>query len=240
MLKMISDSLLTIAYPQECKVCGNSVENARYGIACYECWTQTKLFSGDETLCFKCGKLQSLKPSPSKTFCWECDDHYYDRARAVGAYELALSTSILHLKREPFIAKHLREIFIESFSRSSFQDAGRIIPIPLSKRRLFERGYNQAGILAKLLSDETGIILDEGSFIRTKHAKIHRAGMDRKGRKLSVDRSFEVSRKKFIKDEIILLVDDVLTSGATVSTCAKVLKKNGARKVYVFTAARAI
>ncbi len=240
MLKTISDSLLTIAYPQECNVCGNSVENTRYGIACCECWTQTKLFSGEETLCFKCGRLQSLKPALSKTYCWECDDHDYDRARAAGVYEIALSCSILHLKREPFIAKHLEDIFIESFSRSSFHDADRIIPVPLSKHRFLERGYNQASLLAKLLSNETGIKLDEGSFVRTKHAKIHRAGMDRKGRELSVERSFEVSRKKFIKDETILLVDDVLTSGATVSICAKILKRNGARKVYVFTAARAV
>ncbi|MEZ5345505.1 MAG: ComF family protein [Pyrinomonadaceae bacterium] len=238
MLKTVSDSLLSIVYPQECHVCGNSVENSRFGVACSDCWSQTKLFSGGESICFKCGKLQSLKTAEEETFCRECDDHYYDSARAAGVYEGALAGSILHLKREPYISSHLRGIVEESFFRSSFLNADRIIPVPLSKRRLFERGYNQAGLLAKILSDKTGIVLDQASFIRTKHAAVHRAGMDRRGRELSVERSFDVSRKAFIKDKTILLIDDVLTSGATASICAKTLKRYGARKVFVFTAAR--
>ena len=64
--------------------------------------------------------------------------------------------------------------------------------------------------------------------------------MDKKGRALSVEKAFEIKRENFIKGEKILLVDDVFTSGASASMCAKVLKKKGADKVYVFTIARTV
>ena len=73
---------------------------------------------------------------------------------------------------------------------------------------------------------------------RTIHTPMHRAGMDAKGRALTVEKAFAVTRPKLIAGKNILLVDDVLTSGATISACAKILKKNGARKVFVLTVAR--
>ncbi len=101
-----------------------------------------------------------------------------------------------------------------------------------------ERGFNQASVLANILAKETKIELDEKSLVRIKHTPIHRAGMDQKGREMSVEKAFEVKREKMVKGKNILLVDDVFTSGATTSMCAKILKKKGADKVFVFTIAR--
>ncbi|NNE97478.1 MAG: ComF family protein [Pyrinomonadaceae bacterium] len=109
----------------------------------------------------------------------------------------------------------------------------------MSKKRLLARGFNQAELLAEIVSKHLQVQIDTRSLIRSKHAKVHRAGMDRRGRELSVKRSFEVKRVNKIKGKNILLIDDVLTSGATVSSCASVLKKSGAENVYVLTAARA-
>jgi len=69
---------------------------------------------------------------------------------------------------------------------------------------------------------------------------MHRVGMDGKARAVSVENVFEVKRPKFIENKKILLIDDVFTSGATASSCAKVLKKSGADKVYVFTLAKTL
>jgi ComF family protein len=238
MIRKIRDSLLTLAYPQACQICEQTVEAAADGIVCRECWTKTRIFRGDETVCQKCGRFLSDKPARFETFCHLCDGHFYDAARAAGKYEKGLSASILNLKREPFIPATLRKLFIGSFYRTSFQNAARIIPVPLSARRQFERGFNQASILARVLARETGIAADERSLVRTKHADIHRAGMDRKGREMSVAKAFEVRRGNLIEGETILLIDDVFTSGATASVCAKVLKEKGADRVYVFTLAR--
>jgi ComF family protein len=239
MLTKVLDSLLTVLYPQGCQNCGGSVEHFEYGAACQACWQKTRIFSGTETVCYKCSKFLSEKETDFQTFCHECDAHFYEQARAAGLYENALQTSVLNLKREPFVCKNLRKVFIAAFEKSEFQTADLIVPIPLSKKRLLERGFNQAAVLAKILSKETKIKLDEQSFIRKIHTPIHRAGMDTKARELTVKNAFEVTRPKLIKDRKILLVDDVFTSGATVSACAKVLKKAGAEKVYVLTLARA-
>jgi len=240
MLSKIYDSLLTLAYPQACQICQNSVENSSDGVACRACWEKTRIFSGQETLCHKCGAFLQGKPSDFKTFCHRCDEHFYDLASAVGVYEHARSASVLHLKREPFAAKHLRKLFVSRLENSTFQDATKIVPVPLSKKRLLERGFNQAIVLAKILSAQTGTTLDEQSLTRIIHTPMHRAAMDGKARETSVKDAFEVKRPKFIEDETILLIDDVFTSGATVSSCAKALKEKGASKVYILTLARAL
>ncbi len=240
MFYKIYDSLLTLAYPQACRICNSSVENSADGVACKFCWEKTLIFSGAETLCGKCGRFLHPKPSNFKTFCHLCDEQFYDFVLAVGGYEHALAASVLNLKREPFVAKRLKNLFIKRFQNSAFQDISLIIPVPLSKRRFFERGFNQAAVLAKILAKATDIKLDEQSLIRKIHTPMHRAAMDNKAREMSVKNAFEVKRPHLIKDEKILLIDDVFTSGATVSNCAKILKEFGAEKVCVFTLSKTL
>lgn len=239
MLSKIFDSISTLAYPQACQICANSVENLADGVACSSCWKKTNIFDGNQTLCHKCSAFLQDKFFHSETFCHQCDEHFYDRAIAVGLYEHALSASVLNLKREPFVSKRLQKLFISAFENSGFQDTTLIMPVPLSKKRRIERGFNQAEVIAAILTKQTRIKVDDKSLTRKIHTPVHRAGMDRKGRELSVKNAFEVKRKNLIKGDNILLVDDVFTSGATASNCAKMLKKSGADKVYVLTLARA-
>lgn len=240
MLQKIYDSLLTLAYPQICHSCSNSVENSADGVVCRKCWQKTKIFSGNETLCAKCSAFLQEKPANFQTFCHQCDEHFYDAAIAVGLYENALAASVLHLKREPFVAKTLKNLFISAFENSLFQDATVIIPVPLSKKRLLERGFNQAEILAGILAKEFNLKTDKQSLARKIHTPMHRAAMDRRARELTVENAFEITRPNLVKNEKVLLIDDVFTSGATTSFCAKALKKKGADKVYVLTIARAL
>jgi len=239
MFRKIYDSLLTVVYPQACQICENSVENSSDGTICRDCWNVTRIFTGKEILCAKCGAYLMESETPVETFCHRCDEHFYDAARAVGTYENALAASIVHLKREPFVSKNLRKLFISAFYKSNFQDIDLIVPVPLSKKRLLERGFNQAAILAEILGKETNLKVDEKSLARRIHTPMHRAAMDKKAREMTVKNAFEVTRPQFIKNKTILLVDDVFTSGATVSNCAEVLKQKGAGKVYVLTVARA-
>ena len=239
MISRIFDSLLTVAYPQICESCGiRSVERFTDGAACGRCWERTRIFSGAETLCAKCGAFLRGKESDFETFCRRCDEHFYDAARAVGIYEFALAAAVLHLKREPFAAARCRRIFAARFENSAFPDADLIVPVPLSKKRLIERGFNQAAVLAKIIAAASKIELDEGSLKRRHHTLMHRIGMDGKARAASVKDAFEVKRPKLIEGAKILLIDDVFTSGATVSQCAETLKQSGARRVYVLTLAK--
>ncbi|MCY7376864.1 MAG: ComF family protein [Pyrinomonadaceae bacterium] len=240
MFRKMLDAMFAVAYPQACQSCGNSVERLADGVACGDCWRATKIFSGTEALCAKCGAFLQTEPSNYPTFCHRCDEHFYDAASAVGEYGHALTVSILHLKREPFVAARLKKLFVSRFQTSVFQAVEMIVPVPLSKKRKLERGFNQAAVLSKILADRTKINLDGQSLVRRLDTPMHRVGMDGKARAMSVKNAFEVKRPKLIAGKTILLVDDVFTSGATASGCAEILKQNGAEKVYVLTLAKTL
>ncbi len=240
MFRKILDAMLAVAYPQACQNCGNSVEQSADGVACGDCWQATQIYSGAETLCAKCGTFQQNKPLNYQTFCHRCDAHCYDAAAAIGIYGHALTASIIYLKREPFVAARLKKLLLARFLNSAFRDVELIVPVPLSKKRNLERGYNQAVVLAKILARQTEINLDEQSLTRQIHTPMHRAGMDEKARAKSVKDAFVVKRPKLIEGKTILLVDDVFTSGATVSACAETLKKSDAKAIYVLTLAKTL
>ncbi len=172
--------------------------------------------------------------------CRQCDGHPYDKVRSIGIYSHALASAVIALKTTPSLTKQVHELFHAAFLRSGFDEATLIIPVPLSRQRLLERGFNQAEVAAKYLSEKTRIPIDAPSLVRTKHSQIHRVGMDSKARFLSVQNAFKVVRPKLIAGQRILLVDDVYTTGATLSYCAKALKKSGALEVNALTLARAV
>jgi ComF family protein len=197
------------------------------------------IFDGNQTLCVKCSEFLVGRASPYEPTCHLCDEHAYDAARSVGRYGAALAASVIALKSEPVISLRLADLLIDTFDRAPFYDADLIIPVPLSRKRRIERGFNQAELIAEVVANRRGLVLDRSSLVRTRHTQMHRAAMDRKARARTVADSFEVTRPAMIKGTAIILTDDVLTTGSTASACAETLKANGARKVYVLTLARA-
>jgi ComF family protein len=236
MLRAIVDPLVSVLYPQECHVCGEPVESIRDGVACGECWEATTIFHGGETLCERCGAL----PAGVEEFCLHCTGASFDRAIAAGIYGHALSATIINLKKIPHLPKRAQSIFENRIRNLEFSDETIILPVPLSKQRRFERGFNQAEILASIVSRVTGFPAYSTCLVRNEHTTISRAGMDRSERERTVENAFEVRAPRLIEGRDTILVDDVLTSGATASACARVLKKNGAAKVTVITLARAM
>lgn len=236
----LTDSILSLVFPNECAVCGGGVEKHSDGDACASCWTATRLFTGDEMLCEKCGAYFGERAAPVTVRCHQCDDQHYERAFAAGIYEKALSASILKLKTVPSIPPAVRAAIRRAALLPAMPSVDLIIPVPLSKLRRVERGFNQAELIADELSKILGVSVDRHSLTRQLHTPIHRVGMDQKARELTVENAFQVVRPQLIKGRSVLLVDDVLTSGATASNCAKILKKHGSGSVYVFTLARAV
>lgn len=228
-----------MAYPQLCLSCEANLslpdENS-----CKECWAETTIFDGSEAACEKCGLLLGGLKTDRIAHCWQCDGHKYDKARSIGIYSHSLASAVISLKTVPNLTMQIRTAFHAAFLRSGFDESTLIIPVPLSRQRLHERGFNQAEVAAKYLSAKTQIPIDALSLARTKHSQIHRVGMDSKARDLSVQNAFKVVRPKLVEGQRILLVDDVYTTGATLSYCAKALKKNGASEVNALTLARAV
>lgn len=239
MLRAFADPLLSVLFPQQCGSCSNELEKSDLGVACGECWQATRIFNGNEMLCDKCGAFFSDTAAPVPVLCHKCDDHKYDKTFAAGVYEKALSANILALKQQPKIPFRLKRVIKDSIDRIA--DAPNvIIPIPLSKMRELERGFNQAAMIASIVGDHLGVAVDSFSLSRTTHTPVHRIGMDQRARELTVQKAFKVDRPKFVRGKSILLVDDVLTSGSTASACAAVLKRAGVKRVDVFTIARAV
>lgn len=238
---LLYDSLLALVYPQSCAVCGASVESRMFGVACANCWQQTHLFSKQETLCWKCGLPSIGNVSEDKregVRCRRCDDDAFSAARGCGVYEGALRASVLVLKREPHICRRLSELLLNSQHQHPLSTATLIIPVPLHPEREKTRGFNQAAVIGRELSRLTALPLDEVSLVRTHHTHRHRAGMDARGRRETVANAFRVSYPGLILNERVLLVDDVFTTGATVSACAQALLQAGAAEVFVLTIAR--
>jgi ComF family protein len=153
-------------------------------------------------------------------------------------YEGALRAAVLRLKHEPHLPTRLKAALAFALQRRSFAQTTKIIPVPLSKERLRERGFNQASVLGKQLSQLTGLPLDEHSLERTEQTIGHRAGMDAPRRRESVAGAFTATRPRLLEKQRILLVDDVFTTGATVSSCTTELLEAGAVEVCVLTLAR--
>lgn len=239
MLTVIKDSILALLYPENCRICVQSVERSADGVACAECWSATRIFDANDVLCSKCGAFLRRSEAPVEASCQLCSELNFDLARSAGIYEKALAESVLELKKTPFVSKRVFEFLLAAYRAANFENIDVIVPVPLSARRLRERGFNQAEVIASLLARRTGKILDAHSLVRTRHTPMHRAAMDRKGRELSVRNAFKVVRPKLIAGKNILLVDDILTTGSTASFCAKALKKSGASRINVLTLARA-
>lgn len=236
------DAALALVYPQACAVCGASVESRHDGVACETCWSATHLFKEDDTLCWKCGLFTEAavgKEKRERVRCGQCDDDAFTAARACGFYEGALRASILELKRQPRVAQRLARLMFDTLQRQPVNSADLIIPVPLHPSRERERGFNQAALLARELARLSHLLLDEHSVIRPVHTERHRAGMDSKARRDSVNDAFAVRHPDAIAGRRVLLIDDVFTTGATVSSFAAVLKEAGAEEVFVLTIARA-
>ena len=150
-----------------------------------------------------------------------------------------MRASILELKRQAHVPTRLARLLLDAQQRAPINRADLIVAVPLHPKRERERGFNQALVLARELARGAGLPLDEHSVTRRLHTERHRAGMDAKSRRQSVSEAFTIRHPKLVAGKRLLLVDDVFTTGATVSSCAATLMDAGAAEVFVLTVARA-
>jgi ComF family protein len=161
----------------------------------------------------------------------------FDAAFAYGEYEGPLRKLIHEFKYSGVtpLAGKLGPLLSGALPREQKFDV--IVPMPLHWRKRLERGFNQSELLAKFLSERTGIPVAVG--LRRRKSTAPQAGLTRAQRRTNVAGAFEVDQRDRIDGRHVLLIDDVLTTGATASACAAVLKRAGARRVTVLTLARA-
>jgi ComF family protein len=115
-----------------------------------------------------------------------------------------------------------------------------LVPVPLSRRRLAQRGFNQAALLATRLGRRLRIRVDLGALVRTRHTPSQSSTWSREQRMANVSGAFATKKANRLKDKCVCLIDDVATTGATLSACAATLKAAGAKAVDAVTVARTI
>ena len=239
----LRDGLTALAYPAHCQVCGAMIDRYDDGVACEACWADaeiTPLFTA--ALCARCG-LPVAGPQADNLAlsCGACEAFAFSAARACGAYAGAIEASILFLKSHPHLCRRLRQMLLRTFvEQQPALAADVIVPVPLHRRRLSERGFNQAELIARVISRGCGLPLRPSLLARAKPTERHRAGLDARDRARSVKGAFRVPPARSVTDMTILLVDDLFTTGSTLSAAARALLDRGARRVNVLTVARVV
>ena len=232
------NQILDFIYPPLCPVCGNSVES--HGTLCAKCWAGFDWISNPK--CVKCGYPfpadLDLGPAPMCPHCaaGECE---LDFIRSACVYDDFSKNVMLPFKHASNLKYQqlMSRAMINSLRDLEF-DVDLVIPVPLANRRLFKRGYNQATLLARPIAKYFNAGLDVDSLSRKY--KPDMGHKTTKQRHENVRGVFRVKNKDKLRGKKILLVDDVMTSGATFYELNRVLRRAGASKVYAVSFCRVV
>ncbi|MDH3943931.1 MAG: ComF family protein [Anaerolineae bacterium] len=186
--------------------------------------------------CESCGL-----PGISNNLCGRCTSQQpaFDAARSLGIYQSSLRNAVIKLKykRDFGLGETLADQLLKLISSWDWS-VQAVVPIPLGRERERERGYNQAALFARPIALGLGVPFREKIVSRSRDT-LKQVGLTETERQRNVLGAFEIG-ERLLNKENLLLVDDVMTTGATLNSCAGVLKQAGAGKVYAITLARAL
>lgn len=223
-------SLFSAVYPSACPVCRNPSDAFLHAPICANCWGTVKRYDGAS-----CRVCAAPLVSEHSRICGEClrKAPPFSLVLSYGLYTGALSEAIHILKFSGLkrIAGPLGNLLLEL----PIPDADCIVPVPVTVRTLRDRGFNQTLLLSVILSKHLKIPVRMNSLFKKKETP-PQIGLRAKERVDNLKNAFEVRER--LGDRRIILVDDVMTTGATVRECSKVLLRAGAKEVVVVTLAR--
>ena len=231
-------SFIRILYPANCVLCQIPlmIEEIHLCISCVKKIEPLKV-----PICLRCAR--SLAPYGNhRLICSQCRSErpYYDRGFALVPYEEPIKNIFHQIKFQKKL--WLIKIFsglLERLPSSEMINYEMIVPVPLDSRRERERGFNQALIIAQMLS---GLNLKNTPQIKKVLAKKKRtlpqSQLKREERLNNLENVFSLRQRGAVRGKQVLLVDDIFTTGTTINECARILKEDGAERVDFFTIAR--
>ena len=232
------EAAVSLLYPPVCTICGENVRAGEY--LCNRC--EAKVVRIVAPFCQKCS--EPFEGAITSEFtCANCAHRTINFDAAVSAYRgRGIVREIIHEFKygRRIHLRHLVAHWLQAALDDDRIHGNRfdiIVPVPLHPARLRERGFNQASSLAALLSAQTSIpskpLLERIRYTPTQTT------LDRSERMENLHNAFRLRKNADVRGLRMLLIDDVLTTGSTLSECARVLKRAGARSVHAATAARA-
>jgi ComF family protein len=246
------ESTLAVAFPSPCVLCNGELTASLRGGLCANCWTGLESWSGH--VCSCCGLPLAGNIDSSIFVCADCRlrQPHFDVARNYGIYAGKLRAAVLQLKfhRREHLGVRLGGLLLEPWlaltaSPTFCESCPVIIPVPLHRDRERERGYNQAELLARglvhAMRKRGGIsqLKAEARAVVRRQSTVPQSGLSLHDRSENVRRAFEVVKPERVWGRDVILVDDVMTTGATASACAAVLRDAGTGRIAVLTLARA-
>jgi len=240
------EALASLAFPAPCRICTRILDTGSPIPFCHSC-TEALTQTLPEPLCSQCGRpivSAVAAEGMSLPLCHLCRSQVYafDFARSFGAYTPRMSRAILLLKYgnvAPIGAWFARRLagLIEREPQDFAVDA--VVPVPLDRGRLRERGYNQAELIARPLARMLRIPFRSYLLVRTR-PRPNQLRLTRRERWETVRGAYATHKTAQVDNLRVLLVDDVFTTGATLDACSRALKGAGAARVVGLTVARAL
>lgn len=235
---MVKNKVLNLLYPKTCPLCQEIVRDEAE--LCVTCNEQLKYI--EEPKCKKCGKPFDSVDEQSKTreYCGDCAKfpHVYDMGMAVFQYNEAVSESIYRFKY------HNQRTYAGFYGKAMAKQYGKlilklgveaIIPVPISEKKRILRGYNQAELIGKELAGLVNRPLETNLLVRIKNT-VPQKELTPQQRRNNLKNAFKIN-ENIVKYKVVLLVDDIYTTGSTIDACAGVLKTAGVEKVYYISLA---
>jgi ComF family protein len=235
-LRRAADALLTVLLAPGCAACGDLLDQPTRGPVCDGCWRS--ILPLTPPVCEVCGDPLPGWRDTSQPRCRRCRRSVrpVDRARAIGAYDGSLRAIIHALKYEGrrTVARGLASLMSDR-AAGLLEGAACVVPVPLHRARRRARGFNQAADLARHLP------LPLVHALRRVRATATQTALPAAQRHRNVRGAFRPARRaRRLAGAVVVLVDDVCTTGATLDACAAALKAAGVREVRALTAARVV
>jgi len=236
MLGNVAKPVLDLLFPPLCIGCRAAVDEAGF---CAACWSGITFLDGPGCAC--CG-LPFPVALEGENVCAAClaNPPAFDSARAIMAYDDKSRGAILALKhadRLDLVPGFAR--WLGRSGRAILSQCDLVVPVPLHPWRLWQRRYNQSAEMARRLARDFGLAF-ELALVRSRATPSQGAMASAKARRRNVQRAFQVPQASQVAGKSVVLLDDVMTTGATVQACARALKRAGAARVHVLTLARVV
>lgn len=227
--KRLGKDILDLLYPPRCPIC-ERILLRREGLVCLEC--RKNLPYIEEPLCKKCGKPLY---NPEQEYCLDCEEqsHEFTCGRSIFLYEKKFRRSVQRMKfgnHREYLNFYAEEMAREGAKYLQRWKPKTILPVPVNRRKKRERGFDQSVLLARKLSALTGIPVEEGVLMRNRYT-LPQKELNARERKRNLKGAFTVKEKDRLR-EPVLLVDDIYTTGATIDSICRELKKNGIYRIY--------
>lgn len=229
-----------IFFPSFCELCSSLLEFPEERLICRSCWEDIRPCYSSYCLC--CGSF--FEGSVEPHLCINCLERRppFSYHRSCGKYRGKLKDLILLYKYRRFqiLGKDLAHFGYRALGGEEklWWEVDAIIPIPLHPKREKQRGFNQAQVIAKELARLKGVELMEGRLVKIRNVP-PQTFLEVGEREKNVSGAFSVKKGEEIKSKVLLLVDDVYTTGSTIRECSSVLRDAGAKEVRALTIAQA-